>query len=447
MNKPTENKVVTELNITAQEQTAITATFEQHVHECPETKEEYWTARELMVLLGYTNWRKFYIAIERAMEICQGTGDVTSDHFDPRVKMVSIGSGSKRETQDFHLSRYACYLIAQNGDTRKPVIRLAKRFFAVKTWEMQKVDAARTDGDRTTVRRLVKRSERDLAAVIDDLGGKSTDQSTIRSMGDEALFTLPTADIKLRLGIKDDADLTPLSDVLAVELLDARLEINLRTVERYKLEGIKDLLALEKCHIENATVARKRLISRNLTPGQMEPMLLIGSVTGTMKTNASVADSKAASYKHYIASDNITGYAGVEKVDDGYIGRVSSSLQTSPQETKQLAMQAATSMSVLHQVDNPGSLLQLYNMTVIPAILSTHKLTLTKDLTYLLCGYLTRIINDLDHSHISDLLEVQGLPVEQMRSEILIAVKQFKIPGYAVVENSNWTGIFISLYI
>jgi DNA-damage-inducible protein D len=123
---------------------------------------EYWSARELMVALEYTNWRNFKEAVQAAQKACETSGYQVYDHFDPGIKMVPLGSGAQRKVDDWRLSRYACYLIVQNGDASKPVVALGQTYFAVQTRRMELADAAAADalaGLDETQRRLVAREQ------------------------------------------------------------------------------------------------------------------------------------------------------------------------------------------------------------------------------------------------------------------------------------------------
>ncbi len=106
--------------------------FESIRHES-EDGQEYWSARELMVLLGYRSWQRFTDVVERATEACENSNHAASDHFSRDVKMVQLGSGAERAIEDVHLSRYACYLIVQNSDPSKPIVALGQTYFASQT--------------------------------------------------------------------------------------------------------------------------------------------------------------------------------------------------------------------------------------------------------------------------------------------------------------------------
>ena len=442
--KVNNSPLVTALK-TNQVQTAITVTFERHMLECPETGREYWSARVLMVLLGYTKWEYFLKAIERAMETCQGTGHVVSDHFPDVRKMVSLGSGSKREIKDFHLSRLASYLIAQNGDTRKSVIRAAQIFFAAKTWEMQMVDASRTDLQRVSARAIVVESETVLAFAIIAVCGKVNAQGITRSMGDEALFTMRTAEIKLLLGINADDKDRPLSDVLALELLYAKCEINNLTAEGQIMGRFTTLDGLQDYHVANATRVRERLISQNLTPELMRPMLPIGSVKGKLGVNSPTAIKPVMAYKAYIGDYNISGYADVERVDGMYVGKVYGKTYIEPVDNKRLAMEVTASTAFEAETLNSGSILDTPHVVLLPVLAPLAKIEIDNDLEYLICGYLTRLLNDLDPSYIEDKID-RKVNIDDLRSDMILHGKTIPFTGYYVVERIEPSYMVVTVY-
>lgn len=120
---------------------------------------EYWSARELFPVLEYSRWEKFRELIERAQIACETAGAKASDHFHLEVKMVALGSGSQRKIEDYHLSRYACYLIVQNGDSSKPVIALGQTYFAIQTRRQELADDEQFNALSEESRRLFLRNE------------------------------------------------------------------------------------------------------------------------------------------------------------------------------------------------------------------------------------------------------------------------------------------------
>lgn len=135
-----------------------TSPFEAIRHE-DEQGNEYWSARELYKLLGYSRWEKFQFALEQAQKACENSGQAVADHFHLEVKMIAAGKGAKRRTEDYHLSRFACYLIVQNADPSKPIVALGQTYFAVQTRRQEIADELALSALPEDQKRLILRSE------------------------------------------------------------------------------------------------------------------------------------------------------------------------------------------------------------------------------------------------------------------------------------------------
>ena len=181
---------------------------------------EYWLARDIMKPLGYTQWRNFETTIKRAMVSCETAKTPVQNHFAEVSKMVSLGSGSTRKLKDYKLTRYACYLIAQNGDPRKDEIALAQAYFAIKTRTQELIEQRVAEIQRLQSRKALSETEKQLASVVFERGVDSRGFARIKSQGDRALFGgHDTKAMKKRLGVSDRK---PLADVLPDVTLAAK---------------------------------------------------------------------------------------------------------------------------------------------------------------------------------------------------------------------------------
>lgn len=188
--------------------TAIKSQFDDTIHIVDDTDVEYWLARELMPLLGYERWENFEKAIVRSMESCQTSGIAVSDHFREVTKLITAGKGAKRNVKDYMLTRYACYLIAQNGDPKKEEIAFAQSYFAVQTRKQELIEERIAYIERTEARGRLRESEKRLSQNIYERGVDDAGFGRIRSKGDMVLFGgHTTQDMKRKLGVKDNRPL------------------------------------------------------------------------------------------------------------------------------------------------------------------------------------------------------------------------------------------------
>ncbi len=233
-----------------------------------ETTVEYWRARDLMPLLGYSRWENFNNAIQRAMESCQTSGIEVSDHFRDVTKMVTLGSGSQRAVPDYMLTRYACYLIAQNGDPRKDEIAFAQSYFAIQTRKQELIEDRIHLIERLEARDKLRAAEKRLSQNIYERGVDDSGFARIRSKGDQALFGgKSTQEMKDRYGIKSGplADRLPTLTIAAKNLATEMTNYN---VEQNNLHGEQSITSE---HVQNNRSVRSMLGQRGIKPEELPP--------------------------------------------------------------------------------------------------------------------------------------------------------------------------------
>jgi DNA-damage-inducible protein D len=239
--------------------------FEKFEQACYLYKEiECWSARDLQTIFGYAKWDNFYKVIEKAKTACETSGAEVSYHFADIGKMIDLAKGAQREIEDVALTRYGCYLVAQNGDPSKNEVAFAQTYFAVQTRKQEIIEQRLLDVARVSARQKLSKSEKRLSGIIYERGVDEKGFALIRSKGDSALFGgISTNDMKHKLSVPDNRPLADFLPTLTIKAKDFATELTSHNVVEKDLKGNEKI---SREHVDNNLAVRKMLIQRGVKP-------------------------------------------------------------------------------------------------------------------------------------------------------------------------------------